>query len=85
MTPTRVEIAALVGLGAARLLRRHVARRPEREAGVRQLRRRRVLAAQHLGQPEVEDLHEVTLDAVEEHDVVGLEIAMHDVRASAPR
>ena len=39
------------------------------------------LRLRHLGDAEVEDLHDVALPvALDEHDVLGLEIAVHDAR-----
>ena len=73
----RVDVGALIELLRPRLLRRHVARRAEDHAGLRQL-----LAAElgvlEFGDAEVEHLHKVCLAAgAVEEDVVGLEVPVH--------
>jgi hypothetical protein len=64
---------------AGRLLRGHVARRPDDEARVRQMAERPRLAvheaAGQLRDAEVEDLHEAV---PRHHDVVGLQVAVDD-------
>ena len=74
----RIDVAAVVDRLARRLLGRGVGRR----AHERPLDRRRAgadVAAQRLDQPEVEQLHEVTVAAaLDEEDVLGLEIAVHE-------
>ena len=83
----RVEVGARVDRLPERLLRRHVLGRPVDHAGLREdvlLRAGAVVRAElahlDLGDAEVEDLHEVRVAvALDEHDVLGLEIAMHDL------
>jgi hypothetical protein len=76
----RVDIGAVIDLaGAAALLGRHVRRRSDHQAAVRLLRRR--LVPEQLGDAEVE--HDGALAALhllvaDEHDVIGLEIAVDD-------
>ena len=81
----RVEIAARVDRLALALLGRHVRRRAEDRARARaEVRLRPVKRARD---PEVEHLDVVALAvAIEQHDVLGLEIAVHDaVRLRAPQ
>ncbi len=77
--PERVEVDRGRGLGAARLLGRHVLGRAEHEAG-----RGDAQFALHLGQAEVEDLDEVAVLVVEQEDVVGLDVAVDDVELVGP-
>ena len=84
-----VEVGARVDVLAERLLGRHVVGGPERDAGLGQ----RVAGAaglglgvaHQLGDAEVEELDDVALlvrgAGVDEHDVVGLEIAVDDALA----
>ena len=77
--PERIDVGSRVDGLTARLLRRHVIRRPEDDAGAREL------AASHdLGSAEVDDAHLVDRRPADggpdEEHVLGLEIAMHDVR-----
>ena len=67
-------------LVAARLLGRHVQRRAEHHAGLGQPLGLLLLAggAQRLGDAEVHDLDEVELLALQEEQVLGLDVAMHD-------
>ena len=70
-------------LQAARLLGAHVERRPEHGAGARRaLRALLVGVAAHLGDAEVEDLHErrVVVVRLREEDVVRLDVAVDDAR-----
>ena len=83
--PQRVEVRPRVDRLAERLLRRHVVGRPEHRADPRELRRgpaaRRLGGRVDLGDPEVEDLHEVRVAVVlDEHHVLGLEVAVDDAR-----
>ena len=68
----RVEIAARVDAPLVRLLRRHVLRLPLHHPDLRLGR-----PAHRLGDPEVEDLH---VALVGQQDVVGREIAMHELQ-----
>ena len=81
--PRRVDVRPGVDDLGERLLRREVLGRPEDHARLREGRRAGAAAPRHglrdLGDPEVEDLHDVGLTvALDEHDVVGLEIAVDD-------
>ena len=61
------------------LLGTHVLRRAHHQAGLRHLLAR--LAARRLGDAEVHDLHAVRRRrGLRDHDVVGLEIAVHDAQ-----
>ncbi len=70
--PERPDVAAPIHWLAPHLLRRHVGRRPHERSGAGG----RVLPT-HLGDAEVEDLH---LAASGDHDVAGLDVAVHDAR-----
>ena len=75
----RVDVAARVDGLARELLGAHVRRRPEHHALLGELLLVLVFLARPLGDAEVEDLHEVLLPgALDEHHVVGLEVAVHD-------
>ncbi len=78
----RVEIAAVIELGAAGLLGRHVLGRAADEAGAGERGALVVGAVDDLGDAEVEHLDEVGLVApLLHHDVLGLEIAVDDAGA----
>ena len=76
-------IRSVIGVPSARLFGRHVADRAQHDArgragGLRHgLRQFGPVGPVQLGEPEVDDLHAV---GVADHDVLGLEIAMHDAR-----
>ena len=77
-------IRSVIGVPSARLFGRHVADRAQHDArgragGLRHgLRQFGPAEPVQLGKPEVDDLHVI---AVAHHDVLGLEIAMHDARS----
>ena len=76
-------IRSVIGVPSARLFGRHVADRAQHDArgragGMRHgLRQFGPVGPLQLGEPEVDDLHAI---GVAHHDVLGLEIAMHDAR-----
>src|SRR5207248_8204606 len=70
----REEVAAFIGGLPARLFRREVVDRPEEMTRGR-IDGDRQVAVERSGQTEIEDLH---LTGRLEHDVGGLEIAVHD-------
>ena len=69
----RVEVRALVEFLRLDLLGTHIERRPHRRVGLSENQLLAPLA--DLGQPEVSHLHHSLLG---EHDVLGLDVAMHD-------
>src|SRR5207244_4254336 len=71
--PDREDIAALIDASARHLLRRHVARRPD---ALREARQARLKAP---SDPEVENLDRTVLAV--DHDVVRLQVAVHEVGA----
>ena len=79
----RVEVRAPIDRPAERLLRRHVRGRSEHHAHVGEL----AAAEQHLGiadeldEAKVDDLRALPAAHLDEHDVIGLEIAMDDAVA----
>ena len=78
----RVEVAARVERVAARLLGAHVLGRAADDARARDAGLLRLGA--HLGEAEVDDLHEVAARAQRlEDDVLGLEVAVDDVSVCA--
>ena len=82
MTPRRVDVGARVDRLAQRLLGRQVLGRAEDDARLGQRLAAPDCGCGHLGDAEVEDLDHVALAvALDQHDVVGLEIAVDDAGA----
>ena len=79
----RVDVAARIRRLALALLGRHVLRRSEHRAGARQHQALFEIAEQDLRHPEVEHLDDLAVGMIREHQVVRLEIAMHDARRRA--
>jgi hypothetical protein len=76
----RVEVGARVDGASRELLRRHVARRPDEHPLARELLLALVLlgALRDLRDAEVDDLHVLTVRALDEHHVRRLEVSVHD-------
>ena len=77
----RPQVPRGAGRVAAQLLRRHVVRRAEHDAGVRLAGAARLADRRHLGDAEIQDLRRLHSAVAGEEHVLGLQVAVHEAHA----